>query len=87
VPGEPAIRWSRAFNAIALRHREILIIDNVQNQDCAYRLLSASARALPGTWLYPPDSTSEPLTGMRCNLVAIAYVVLARMEIGLLRPD
>jgi hypothetical protein len=71
------VRWNKAVS----------MASRIQNVDRPYRLLSASARAPPGTWLYPPDSTSEPLAGMRWNFVASMCVVLASTEIGLLGPD
>ena len=46
--------------------------------------LSASARAVPGTWAYPPISTSLVDEGMRWNRVASENTKLPSIVKGLL---
>lgn len=55
---------------------------NFTIQLSAHRLLSASARAPPGNWLYPPDSKSPPDKGIKWNLVAKEYTVLDSNVMG-----
>jgi hypothetical protein len=45
-------------------------------------LLSASALALPGNWLYAPDSMSEDTVGIMCKRLASEWAIFESNDRG-----